>query len=168
VQLLSGDLDGAQEQAGRGLASARRRGDRLTAYVALFTLSQAAVAQGRLPVAREHLHEGIRLTQETGDLANLAYFLEALAVVEHESGDRQRVGVLLGAAETAREAVGGQVYGYYVPDEQLRARCVEASRAELGPDVYDDTVDAGRSLTPQEAIAYALTDAPGQREPEAD
>ena len=160
VQLLQGDVDGAQEQARRGLASARRRGDRLTAYVALFNLSQVAIAQGRLDAAKEHLHEGIRLTQETGDLANLAYFLEALAVVEHERGNSQRVGVLLGAAETAREAVGGQVYGYYVPDEQLRKRCIEASRAVLGPDVYDDTLDAGRSLTPHEAITYALTDAP--------
>ena len=146
------------------LERAHRRGDRLTAYVALFNLSQAAIAQGRLEVARDHLHEGIRLTQETGDLANLAYFLEALAVVEHEGGDPQRVGVLLGAGEAAREAVGGQVYGYYVPDEALRERCVAASREALGPDAYDDTVDAGRSLTPQEAIQYALT-AAGQRVP---
>jgi predicted ATPase/transcriptional regulator with XRE-family HTH domain len=157
VRMVRGDLDGAVEQISRGLGSARRRGDRLTAYVALFNLSQLDIARGDHRSALGHLHEGIRLTQETGDLANLVYFLEALAVVESAIGEPSRVALLLGAAEAVREAAGGQVYGYYKPDEALREQAAADARASLGDDAYGDTVDAGRTLSPDEAVTYALT-----------
>ncbi|HEU0101213.1 MAG TPA: helix-turn-helix domain-containing protein [Mycobacteriales bacterium] len=157
VQLLRGDVDAAVLPMLRGLDSARRRGDRLTAYVALYNLSQASIAQGRHDEARQHLSEGIRLTDETGDLPNLVYLLESLAVVEAAEGEAHRVAVLLGAAEAVRESVGPHVYGYYKPDEALRERAAAAAQAALGEDVYGDSLDAGRSLTPDEAIGYALT-----------
>ena len=156
VHMVQGDLDSAVADVRRGLQSARRRGDRLTAYVALFNLSQVAHAQGDHETAQQHLHEGIRLTQETGDLANLVYLLEALAIVEAATGEPHRVAVLIGAAEAVREIAGTQVYGYYKPDEALLAASAEQARALLGEDVYGDTVDAGRTLTPDEAVRYAL------------
>jgi hypothetical protein len=103
----------------------------------------------------------MRLTQETGDLANLVYLLEALAVVEGATGEPHRVAVLLGAADAVRELTGGQVYGYYKPDEALRASAADVARDLLGEDVYGDSVDAGRGLTPDEAITYALTGTAG-------
>ena len=118
--MLSGDAAGAMPSIERGLASARARGDRLATYIALYNLSQAAVAQGDLATARRHLEEGIRLSLETGDLANLAYFLDMLAVVEGSRDEPHRVAVLLGAAQALRETVGANVYGYYQPDEALR------------------------------------------------
>jgi hypothetical protein len=90
----------------------------------------------------------VRLTQETGDLANLGYLLEALSVVESGLGEMHRAALLIGAAEMVREAAGAWVYGYYKPDEALREQAAAAAQAELGDDVYGDTVDAGRSLTP--------------------
>jgi glycosyltransferase involved in cell wall biosynthesis len=156
VRLLGGDVAGAREHAGRGLASARRRKDRLTSYVALFTLSQAAIVSGDHALAREHLQEGLRLTVETRDLANLAYFLEALAVVEAGTGSLARVPVLVGAAEGVRELVGGEVYGYYQPDPALLAGAVTASRAALGDDAYDDALDGGRALSADEALRLGL------------
>jgi predicted ATPase/transcriptional regulator with XRE-family HTH domain len=156
VHMLRGEVNAAVAAMRQGLESARGRGDRLTAYVALFNLSQAAIAQGDHEVAREHLHEGIRLSRETGDLANLAYFLETLSVVEAATGSPERVAVLIGAAETVREAAGAGVYGYYKPDEALRQQSAAAARAALGNDDYDDAVDVGRSLTPRDAISYAL------------
>jgi predicted ATPase len=157
VHLVRGDLAAAVQTMCHGLDSARRRGDRLTAYVALYNLSQVAVALGEHRTAREHLHEGIRLTQETGDRANLYYLLEGLAVVEGATGEPHRVAVLLGAADAVREVAGGQVYGYYKPDEAQRAAAADAARAALGEDVYGDSVDAGRGLSPDEAVTYALT-----------
>ncbi|WP_165865727.1 ATP-binding protein [Vallicoccus soli] len=156
VRLLGGDPDGARAQALLGLERARARGDRLAAYVALYTLSEAALAVADPGGARAHLLEGIRLSAETADLANLAYFLEALAVVEAAGARHHRVAVLVGAADALREQVGRRVYGYYLPDEALRARAVEDARSALGDDAYDDTLDAGRSLTTEAAVAYAL------------
>ena len=82
-----------------GLASARSRGDRLAIYVALFNLSQARIGQGDHERARDHLKEGVRLSEQTRDLANLAYFLDALATVKDAAGDAVRVATLLGAAQ---------------------------------------------------------------------
>ncbi len=157
VRMVRGDLEAAVEPMRQGLASARRRGDRLTAYVALFNLSEVALAQGRFEDARGHLHEGIALTRETRDLANLTYFLDALTVVTAAAGEHSRVAVLVGAAEAVRETAGAPVYGYYRPDAALRDAAAAQARQALGDDAYGDTVDAGRALSPDEAIAYALT-----------
>ncbi|MEU5097967.1 helix-turn-helix domain-containing protein [Streptomyces sp. NPDC020996] len=139
----------------RGLAAARRRGDRLAIYVALFNLSQARIEQGDHERARAHLEEGVRLSEQTRDLANLAYFLDVLAVVEDAAGQSARVAVLLGAAQSLREAVGSDVYGYYRPDESLRRTAADRARAALGGDAYDDAVDLGRSFDLTRIVDYA-------------
>ncbi|KGM16543.1 hypothetical protein N867_19005, partial [Actinotalea fermentans ATCC 43279 = JCM 9966 = DSM 3133] len=154
--LLGGDRAGASEAARVGLASADERGDRLAAYIALFTLAQAAIGDGDHDTARAHLDEGIRLSGETRDLANLAFFLEALAVVESAAGRHERVALLLGAAEGLREEVGARVYGYYQPDERLLRAAVAAARDALGEDAYEDAADAGRSLDAAGAVHAAL------------
>jgi predicted ATPase/transcriptional regulator with XRE-family HTH domain len=156
VELVGGDPTAASVHLSRGLASARRRGDRLATYIGLFNLSQAAIAQGDLALARRHLEEGMLLSQETGDLANLAYFLDELAVVEAGQGQHSRVGVLLGAAQALRETVGSNVYGYYLPDDALRLNAAEQARAALGEDGFDDVVDTGRALSPEEVVSYAV------------
>jgi hypothetical protein len=54
-----------------------------------------------------------------------------------------------------RELAGAQVSAYYQLDEQ-RGHAAVRTREALGVDTYDDAVDTGRALTPDEAIAYAL------------
>jgi hypothetical protein len=163
VRLVSGDPRGAIPHIGRGLASARRRGDRLATYVALFGLVQAELAEGRPAVARVHLMEGIELSEQTGDLANLAFFVESLAVVDGAAAAHHRAAVLLGAAEGLRERVGSEVYGYYLPDPALRARAEAAARAELGDTAVEDALAAGAGLAVPAVIALALDrdDPPG-------
>ena len=156
VLLLRGDPPGAVAEIEQGLQLARQRGDRLSTYVALYNLSQAAIANGDHALARTHLEEGIALSDQTEDLANLAYFLETLAVVEAAADAPHRVAVLLGAARFLRETVGADVYAYYLPDESLQAAAEEAARTALGKDAYDDAVDAGRALQPSDAVRFAL------------
>lgn len=146
VLLQLGDTDEALGTMRRGLALARDRGDRLGSYIALYNLAQAALAAGEAGPAREHLEEGIALSQQTGDRANLAYFVEALAVVESGVGCHDRVATLLGAAQALREGVGANVYMYYVPDEEQRAAAERSARDALGAEAYDDAVDRGRGL----------------------
>ncbi|NHC15055.1 AfsR/SARP family transcriptional regulator [Motilibacter deserti] len=156
VLLARGETTAALARMRSGLEEAERRGDRLAAYIALFNLSQAAIVTGDPAAARDHLLRGIRLSLQTGDLANLAYFLEELAVVEGGIGQAHRVAVLVGAAEALRESVGSAVYGYYLPDEALRQATADRARAELGDERYEDTVRAGRALGPHDAAAFAL------------
>ena len=156
VALLSGDLDGAAAHIERGLDSANRRGDRLTMYVARFNLSQVELARGNHAEARHHLDAGMRLSLKTGDHANLAYFLDAMAVLEAAEGTHSRVPLLHGAAQGIREVVGARGYGFYRPDPEAAAAAESEAQAHLGADRYDDALDVGRGLRPEEAVSLAL------------
>ena len=156
VEMLQGDPAAAIAPIERGLASARARGDRLTIYVALFNLSQVAITQGDHGRALACLEEGIHLSEEIRDLTNLAYFLDALAVVEGPVGSPARVATLLGAAQSLRGRSGPPAHGYDQPDETLRDGAAADARATLGEDGYDDAIDVGRSMDITAAVAYAL------------
>nr|WP_255523905.1 helix-turn-helix domain-containing protein [Terrabacter sp. MAHUQ-38] len=158
VHLLRDEPQAAVERCEQGLSLARRRGDRLTTYVALYGLVQAALALGQQEEARELLVEGIELSDETGDLANLSFFLESLAVVEGSRGRHVRAARLLGASTAMRDRVGSAVYGYYLPDPALRTATEQEARGSLGPDALAAELAHGRSLTADEAVALAVGD----------
>ncbi|MCK9825361.1 hypothetical protein NOCD_17910 [Nocardioides cavernae] len=153
VALLSGDADEAVRWIEAGLDSARRREDRLTSYIALYNLFQVEVGRGDHAAARRHLEESTRLSLETGDQANLAYLLDAGAVLAAASGQHARVPLLLGAAQAIREALGARGYGYYRPDPTAIEAAATDARAHLGQDRYDDALDTGRGFTTDEAAA---------------
>ncbi|MBV6729319.1 AfsR/SARP family transcriptional regulator [Nocardioides daeguensis] len=156
VELLRGNPTGAGELVDLALAAARRRHDPLAVYIALFTAIQVSMAQGEPERARRQIAEGVLLSRDTGDHANLAYLLDALAVVESLSaGDLARVGVLLGAAAQLRAGTGGNVYGYYRPDESLIEQASKAARAARGDSSYDADVAAGRALDVEAMVALA-------------
>ncbi len=154
VHLLRGDARAAEEAIGAGLSLARGRRDRLATYVALFNRAQARLARADHDGARTDLVEGIRLSQETADLANLAFFLESVAVLDAPT-DATRVPHLLGAATGLREEVGAAVYGYYLPDVALQEQAAHDARAVLG-EAYDDAVDRARTWSVEQIVDYAL------------
>ncbi len=159
VALLEGDPDEAVRLIDCGLASARRRGDRLTSYIALYNLFQVELGRGAHTPAQRHLEESTRLSLETGDQANLAYLLDAGAVLAAASGQHARVPLLLGAAQAIREALGSHGSGYYRPDPAAISAAADDARGHLGADRYDDALDTGRGLSPESAAAM-LRDAP--------
>jgi non-specific serine/threonine protein kinase len=93
-----------------GLAMARRLGERLGTYIALYNLAQVALTCGDYQGAVSLFEEGVALSGEVGDQANLAYCLEGLAVVAGVQGEAMRSARLIGAAEGLHEAVGVPVY----------------------------------------------------------
>jgi tetratricopeptide (TPR) repeat protein len=158
VRLVQGDHEGAAPLLEEALALARRRGDRLASYVALYNLALVAQACGDGDRAAGLLAEGARLSTEVGDRANLAYCLEGLAAVAGARGGAERATRLFGAAEGLLEAVGGPVYGYYRPDRDHRERIIAASRSALGKPAFAAVWEAGRAMTFERAAAYALGD----------
>ncbi|GAA4811351.1 BTAD domain-containing putative transcriptional regulator [Nocardioides caeni] len=157
VELLRGNSEEAATLVDLALEAGRRRRDPLAVYIALFTAIQVSVTRGDFPGARAQVAEGVRLSHDTGDHANLAYLLEALAVIESldGAGDLARVGVLRGAAAHLRSGVGGNVYGYYRPDEALIDQAETVARAARGAS-YDDDLAAGRALTLAQMIEIAV------------
>ena len=154
--MLNSHPGGAVEEMERGLQLARQRGDRLATYVALYNIAQVAIGLEDHDLARACLVEGIELSHQTHDLANLAYFLEALAVVESTPESSERIAVLLGAAQSLRAVTGGRIYGYYLPDESLRARADADAREALGEDGFEAAQTLGRTYDLDEVVHFAL------------
>ncbi len=127
-------------------------------YGALYNLAQSALARGDLEKAAEMLEEGIELSERTRDRANLAYFLEAMAVVTAFGGEAERCAVLIGAAEALLEEVGARVYNYYVPDPSLQAHAVAEAHAILGEAAFEEAQERGREMTFEQTVAYALSE----------
>jgi hypothetical protein len=98
--------------------------------------------------------------QRTRDVSNLSYALDTLAAVELQTGGRERVAALLGAAEVQREAVGSTAYRWCGPDIELRQRNATAARERLGHEAYQRAFDAGYSLTLDGAVELARQQVP--------
>ena len=150
VALLKGDADEAVRLVEAGLESARSREDRLSSTSRSTTLP-GRVGRGDHAAARRHLEESTRLSLETGDQANLAYLLDAGAVLAAATGQHARVPLLLGAAQAIRETLGSRGYGYYRPDPATIDAAATDARTHLGGDRYDDALDTGRGLSPTDA-----------------
>lgn len=159
--LETGLRDEALDHFRLGLRLADDRGDRLGGFVALWNLARAEAGTDA-DAAHHHLREGIRLSREIGDLANLSYFLDALVVLEHRredptTRDAPRLATLLGAAEACRDLGNGQAYGgYYLPDDVARDAASAELARELGETAYAERVRAGRVLGIDDSVALAL------------
>lgn len=158
VRLLQGDTPRAAAEVALGLEAARERQDPLAQYVARFTAAQVALVEGAPSTARSELDDGVRLSLDTGDVANLAYFLDSLVVVESLDADHRRALVLHGAATRLRETVGSNVYGYYKPDEAMLASALERARLAVGEAPAADAVAEGRALaaSTEATVAFVL------------
>jgi non-specific serine/threonine protein kinase len=122
----------------------------------LYNSAQSALARGDFEKTARMLGEGIELSEQTKDRANLVYFLEALAAVKAFSGGTQRCALLLGAAEALLEEVGACVYNFYQPDPSLRQRAIAEACVVLGDAAFEEARAEGRAMTFEQAVAYAL------------
>ena len=159
--LARGDTESSRQMLEKGLESARRRGNSLGAYVALYNLAQLSLLEGALTLAAGTLRQGIDLSEQTKDRANLAHFMQALAAVAALQGEADRAATLIGAAEGALREVGAPVYNFYVPDPTLLERTLSETRAALGDEAFEEARIRGVGMDFEEAIRYAIAvDAP--------
>jgi len=140
-----------------GLGVARVQGDQQNVATALTHLGILAHARGDAECAWALHAESLALRRDIGDKRNIADGLENIAEMAAQAGQAGRAARLLGAAAALREAIGAPL------DPAERAgheRLVEALGATLGPEEYARNRAEGQSLTPEQAIALALTPLP--------
>lgn len=94
--LARGHSELAERMFEEGLAWARRVQNPSFTYIVLYNLTQLALSGGDLDAATSMLGEGIELSGQTKDRANLAHFLQALSAVEAFRGEVERSAVLSG------------------------------------------------------------------------
>jgi non-specific serine/threonine protein kinase len=150
-----GDPGRARRLAERGLALSREVGERQTLCAALYTLATLAQAEGDHERARDLFAEGLILSAELGNEADVAHCLEGLASIAGAEGSIARAARLWGAEEALLEKIEAAVYTY-VPDRSLHRSQVAASRSQVNEESFAAAWAAGRAMSPEQAIEYAL------------
>ena len=158
ISHLQGDLDQAEALYAKGLALFRELGDTFAIGNQLANLASVARDRGDYEQARRLHRESLALRRGLNDKPGFAECFEGLAFVAAGEGELERAARLFGAAEAIREAIGRQVE---LADRTAHARTVPAVRAALDEDAFTSAWAAGRAMTLEAAIAYAL-DAPAQ------
>jgi predicted ATPase/DNA-binding SARP family transcriptional activator len=159
----AGDHAAAREFHAQSLAASRELRDREGMAASLYNLGDAALAQGDLAAARACYAECLALDQDLSSLAGTAGAmskqvgtagcLRAFASLAAAQGQMERAARLLGAAEALHEAME-----FSIPPEHREqyARNVARVQAALGERAFACARDAGRALTPEQAVSLAL------------
>jgi len=145
LALREGRLDGSEEH-GRSALAAFEEGS-FNFATCLELLAETARRSGRESLAAERFAAALRLFAGLGDAGGTADCLDGLARLAAAAGDAQRTGVLAGAAEGLRETRRRAPIRADVP----RPEAPEPARA------------AGRGLTLEQAVAYAVPSLAGRK-----
>ena len=153
VLLALEDYDDARAALEESVARGRHAGDAWVVALPLRNLAIIAFRQQDYLTARTLLEESLHGLRAVGEKWFLSRSMETLAAVMAASGEYERAGHLFGAAETLREAVGASVLAIYRADHE---RAIAVARTALGQQRFESLWRAGRALSPDEAVAYAL------------
>jgi predicted ATPase/DNA-binding CsgD family transcriptional regulator len=153
---LDGDTESAIPEFEESLVTARRVGDHWTESHALWGLGIAWWTRGEWEEAEASMRQSLGLMRDVGDRGGVALCLEGLALVASASGDAEFSAWLLGAADTAWDAIPAPPPGTATA---LRERQLGATRAALGERRFAQAVAAGRASDPALAVARALGEA---------
>src|SRR5215212_8524655 len=126
---------------------------------ALYDMGWTLTSLRDYPEARESLQESLAIFEEFGEKDGAAWVLERLAVLAASEGPADRattwlsVAQLYGAAAALREATGA-------PLPPVLHACYErpqtAARSALGEDRFAAAWAEGRSMSMEDAVAWAL------------
>ncbi len=153
VAFCQGDYAAARALHEQSLATFGDLGYKRGAAFSLHGLGLVAAAQGDYASARSLFEESLATRSELGDQRGIPECVEGLAGVQGAQKQPERAARLFGAAEAVREAIGAPLR----PNERDRYDgAVAALRAALGKDAFEAAWAAGRAMTVEEAVAYAL------------
>ncbi|MDQ5810371.1 MAG: hypothetical protein M3358_06405 [Actinomycetota bacterium] len=119
---------------------------------------QATISQLKDDDARTAalFRESVELSAALRDTWALIYGLIGLAGVATRHGDPERAARLFGAAEALGEAAS--VAPSFPPTQALYERDLADARSKLDAQTFAAAWAEGRAMTPQEAVAEALTE----------
>ena len=156
-----GAYDRAERLLEEALPLARKFDDPDFMSGVLLNRAVAALCRGRAEEARPLLHEGLELARKLGSSYDIAAYLAGLAAVAVDRGEVDRGARLLGACEAVLERAGAALGS---TERRLQERTREALADALGHERMAGGLAEGRSMAPDEAIAYALAESPAPAE----
>ena len=153
---MTGRLGDAQRWYRESRARFDALDDRRFALSAQSELGHALRHDGRIDEAEAEYRESIRGWQRTGNRGAVANQLESFAAVALARGDGARAARLFGAAEVLREASESRMTP--AEREEYDAQ-IARLRGETDEEVLGSAWAAGRVMTSDEAVAFALSPA---------
>jgi predicted ATPase/DNA-binding XRE family transcriptional regulator len=154
--LDQGDHSRAKRLAKRALALSQEAGHSRGSPITLYVLARLAHAEHNFEQARRLFEENLTFSAEMGDKTHIAYCLEGLAAVAVSEDRLVYAARLWGAAETLLETIEVTAYPY-APDRSLYQEQV-ATRARVDDQTWVKALTEGRTMTFEQAVAYALED----------
>jgi predicted ATPase/transcriptional regulator with XRE-family HTH domain len=150
LALIRGEVAAARARAEDVLAVERELSDRVGMFETLSLLALIAEAEGDDEGALAYGHECLALGSESYFAPPITAVLSVAAGCARRRGQVAAAARLLGAADAWQERFGGPSYPY---EEVLRDRERAAIREALGADAFEAEWFAGRTLTPEVALA---------------
>ena len=153
VLRIEGDAAGAARLYEESLPQHRELGARGEFPGVLHGFGHAVLAQGEIQRARTLFAESLALQRELEDRAGIAEGLTGFAAVAAAEGQAERAARLLAAATALWEGHGLVMW----PAERAEyERTTARARTGLDEATWQRAWDEGRTMTPEQAIAYAL------------
>jgi predicted ATPase/DNA-binding SARP family transcriptional activator/Tfp pilus assembly protein PilF len=148
-----GDYPTARSHFEDCLSLYRELGDKKNIASTLHNLGLVILRQGDYEAAHPVFEESLSLRRELEDKEGIAYALEGLGGMATAQGQATRAARLFGAAGSLRKAIGAPLppneCGGYDQD-------IAVLRAALEEEGFEAAWAAGRAMTLEQAIAYAL------------
>jgi predicted ATPase/DNA-binding CsgD family transcriptional regulator len=150
-----GHLERAVALHDEGLALRRELGDHAGIAQAVENLGRAALEQGDHRRAAALLREGLSMWRKLKDRSPISLTLEDLGRVATLNGELLRAARVWGAAEAMRTRFGTPM----PPHRRKRyAAAVADARAQIAEPRFEEAWAAGRQMSTEAAIDYALSD----------
>jgi predicted ATPase/class 3 adenylate cyclase len=154
LALAQEEINAAQAYAEESLVIARELGAAQGIAWSHARRADVAAAQGDYATARELFGDGLVMLRNHGDETGSARLLEGFASLAATQGQAERAARLLGAAEAGRRVIDFErrlplARGWY-------GRELTSVRAALDEATLEAAWAAGRAMTLEQAIAYAL------------
>jgi non-specific serine/threonine protein kinase len=154
--LREGKYDKAVELLEESLEWRVELGDKWGMGVCHGSLGWAAMAHGDLLRAGEHFRKSLKLRSDIGDKGGTAWCLEKLAEMAINSGQDEQATRLFGAAAELRASINSVIDPVDQPEYH---RKVELLRQRMGDDRFKSWWAEGESLSLEEVMAYAISEA---------
>jgi tetratricopeptide (TPR) repeat protein len=155
VAMRQADFTRATHLVEDSLGLRRQLANKWGVAVSLGTLGAIAMRQGDLPRALARLGESLELRREISDMGGSAWCLERWAEVTTAQQRPEKAARLLGAAAALRANIGSVIDPADGPDYE---RTSADLRDQLGQERFAAAWDAGRAMTMEQAVSFALED----------
>lgn len=150
---MAGDLHEARRLMTERIALARELGSYAGLSMEASNLSMVERQLGSLEQAEALAREALDIFWKRQDQWALPYGLNSLSAVARDRGQLERAATMIGAAEAMVEVQGAA----WPPDERPHYEQTLTTLSEaMGPGDFERARTRGRSMSPAEAVAFAL------------